>query len=961
MEDPLLRGLSAGAEGRLVTGLCVQMLDEMGFPVAAVSAAVDAVSSASDDRLQEIAAELCAAHPRRDGVDAPQPLVGSREAGVFSLTMARAHRWWRQDPGGLLSPREASIAPASALSTSDCSIRQSSVAELIQEEPSRRRNDLLSPARMLRSVISGLQRTPQHSGAARVHQGGGRPSFLSQLGLRGPRVSTGSRKASSVSDSGFVPRSYSAPVAGDAGLPRDFAPGAAWARPRGITRQLLRCVRAEARAGAKSHEVGELYRLLTQGRLQDKELSVLLRAVEIAPSARSRAVEPEVDCAICMCSCPQHECVQLECPSRHTFCLDCLRETAEATVLPKCPGVDCKYELSDADVQRLCGDGDRLRRFREAKLRDCIDTMPGLVRCPKEGCTNAVVLEDSERMAWTCDVCGPPAVCSACLEEYHYVLPCERVAQTKVRWQEWMATGRAQHKGTEVDPEQRRQAAEARSAFDAMIKDEQFKMQNCRVCPFCGRTAQKIDGCDSITCGRDAPDKGGGNVQHGCGRLFVFSRAPPYRPKLSDDDLRRGQEAPTAAAASVVHPGTTCAVCSASPIRGIRVECIHCRPELSSRCVDCDCDGKFPQGHDPVRHVCVLHTEGDVDTDGPRSSQYEALLHEADRREAEDNVRRKRRLVIRIVVMVGMVALVCLQVYALFGRNFVKTPSLVECSGPVEDVCNCTGVGWQVVGTDATEQGVARRGEALREYPGWYKTDPPASQYFAQAWLVFIVIVGAVSCVVIVSLILTNGIYDVCTAVTSVYCGFFCVLPCIAFVAVGAGGSRNNLIPSMWALNTTVEPLPPVAHPSTWSPDGDGWCGLLHCDAAIDMETWLNGRTQGSPGLSGTLTAAAVFATVSLLFQLGTVPLFFKAMFTLSGPTDGELACLMVSTCCQFMANIVAWGLLLGLYARSLCDYGWNLADMSRLGSTVPILVVNTFFWLSYIFFALVVTTEDWP
>ncbi len=40
-----------------------------------------------------------------------------------------------------------------------------------------------------------------------------------------------------------------------------------------------------------------------------------------------------------------------------------------------------------------------------------------------------------------------------------------------------------------------------------------WKAKNLRLCPHCGRPVERIDGCNSMVCGRDAQDKGGGNLQ----------------------------------------------------------------------------------------------------------------------------------------------------------------------------------------------------------------------------------------------------------------------------------------------------------------------------------------------------------------------------------------------------------------------------------------------------------------
>ena len=40
--------------------------------------------------------------------------------------------------------------------------------------------------------------------------------------------------------------------------------------------------------------------------------------------------------------------------------------------------------------------------------------------------------------------------------------------------------------------------------------DEAWKESHCKVCPHCGKVVYKVDGCNSMTCGRDASDKVGG-------------------------------------------------------------------------------------------------------------------------------------------------------------------------------------------------------------------------------------------------------------------------------------------------------------------------------------------------------------------------------------------------------------------------------------------------------------------
>lgn len=73
--------------------------------------------------------------------------------------------------------------------------------------------------------------------------------------------------------------------------------------------------------------------------------------------------------------------------------------------------------------------------------------------------------------------------------------------------------------------EQRNQELQQR--YTELIADEQYKAQNCRICPNCNRVVQHLGGCDLMICGQNYH---GGDQQSGCGRRFNWSQAAPYAP-----------------------------------------------------------------------------------------------------------------------------------------------------------------------------------------------------------------------------------------------------------------------------------------------------------------------------------------------------------------------------------------------------------------------------------------------
>jgi hypothetical protein len=68
---------------------------------------------------------------------------------------------------------------------------------------------------------------------------------------------------------------------------------------------------------------------------------------------------------------------------------------------------------------------------------------------------------------------------------------------------------------------------ELHKRYNDLLVDENYKAQNCRVCPHCGRVVQHLGGCDLMICGQNYH---GGDVQSGCGKGFNWSQAGPYVP-----------------------------------------------------------------------------------------------------------------------------------------------------------------------------------------------------------------------------------------------------------------------------------------------------------------------------------------------------------------------------------------------------------------------------------------------
>ena len=72
-------------------------------------------------------------------------------------------------------------------------------------------------------------------------------------------------------------------------------------------------------------------------------------------------------------------------------------------------------------------------------------------------------------------------------------------------------------------------------AWLQLMEDEEEKEKTFRMCPVCRRTVQKIEGCNSMVCGRDYHS--GEEIREGCGHAFSYERAPRYKSDLTDHPL----------------------------------------------------------------------------------------------------------------------------------------------------------------------------------------------------------------------------------------------------------------------------------------------------------------------------------------------------------------------------------------------------------------------------------------
>jgi len=187
--------------------------------------------------------------------------------------------------------------------------------------------------------------------------------------------------------------------------------------------------------------------------------------------------------------------------------------------------------------------------------------------------------------------------CQICKDVYHFRINCNQFRTASMRWNEWNSNGRdkyyseiiinnKEYKMLKEKYDRDQMLNKKRNEFlhqryKELISDEEWKSNNCRRCPSCNRPVQKIEGCPTMVCGRDAH---GGNTQQGCGRKFNYNEAPQYIPEPGELELETlSIQMPTQQ--QWQNHLISCSKCS-KVIIGLLFSCINC--ECYNLCEECE-------------------------------------------------------------------------------------------------------------------------------------------------------------------------------------------------------------------------------------------------------------------------------------------------------------------------------------------------------------------------------------
>lgn len=422
-------------------------------------------------------------------------------------------------------------------------------------------------------------------------------------------------------------------------------------RHAGVSRASVVRLLLRAAAALRQGLLDEAQRVQLHQHLEEGDID-LVHSVVLGIGVRSEPGMPledgEVSWECCICFTEQEE-QGWRCPDSHQYCTGCIRQHAESVPFPRCPTSGCKNELGEKDLELVQVPEARLEAFRAAKLRKAVDSLASgvgggaaaagsggatssrcggggsvgaaamceeeLIRCPNLTCGNAVLVSRRERRRYAC-ACGAEPFCTRCRQApHHYHRQCRDLQPLRQRWLEWVSGGRDEFfgKATAAAAYEKQALAirESMLRHRDLEADEQWKAKRCRMCPACRKPIQKLEGCESMTCGTDAH---GGNEQPGCGHSFNFNQAPRYEPKVESRELPKitAEEIRTRGHRTL-HAFVDCSLCGSRGILGPRFRCLHC--ERFDACKDCEL--KLAELHDPS-HVFEVMLESDFAWSGFR-------------------------------------------------------------------------------------------------------------------------------------------------------------------------------------------------------------------------------------------------------------------------------------------------------------------------------------------------------
>lgn len=210
-------------------------------------------------------------------------------------------------------------------------------------------------------------------------------------------------------------------------------------------------------------------------------------------------------CSICFCEIEKDDSISLKC--NHNFCKECYVEYINNKLLTEpmnilntpCPLNGCNLYLTRTIYRKCITEKKMQKIFAKGVVFNFIKTNKNIKVCPNPGCKYSIKVQENSPKEIKCK-CGH-IFCFSCLEESHIPCNCEMRKQ-------WILLGEELYKkyGQKIDIDEKKNLKHL-DAF-AWIYD------NTKQCPNCDTPIEKNQGCNHMTCRKEAG---------GCGYEFCWN------------------------------------------------------------------------------------------------------------------------------------------------------------------------------------------------------------------------------------------------------------------------------------------------------------------------------------------------------------------------------------------------------------------------------------------------------
>lgn len=203
------------------------------------------------------------------------------------------------------------------------------------------------------------------------------------------------------------------------------------------------------------------------------------------------------ECPICSCTPSEQEFYSLLC--NHIYCKSCLNKMLtqalrnRSTEILLCPDPSCRRHLTEQEIRDIASSREQLTTYASVALIESARRQNGFRQCPTPDCPYIFINDTNRQTTFKCPCCTR-LYCANCLLPHPQGTSCAQAQRDRA---------------ASISPDE--QEAERATAA--------WKRVHTKQCPHCFKDIEKNQGCNHMTCNRQAG---------GCGHEFCWICLRPW-------------------------------------------------------------------------------------------------------------------------------------------------------------------------------------------------------------------------------------------------------------------------------------------------------------------------------------------------------------------------------------------------------------------------------------------------